>query len=182
MENSFYYFFSATPQVLGGLIALTGVFVIFKLEANKRELLTVVMPLIELYKRYSDARDDSLSTSQRNSVLHKIINLVDCQSVKDLYKILDENSDAYTKETETYKLVMANVSRLYKKRDNIINSTIRLAITVTILIVFCLSIIPVGPCLLNQQIPINVIYGIAIIGTILCFYEFIRILMHSIRD
>jgi hypothetical protein len=38
MENAYYYFFSATPQVLAGIIALFGVFVLFKLQALSNEL------------------------------------------------------------------------------------------------------------------------------------------------
>jgi len=32
MSNSFYYFFSTTPQVLAAILALFGVFVIFKIQ------------------------------------------------------------------------------------------------------------------------------------------------------
>ena len=39
MSDSFYYFFSATPQVLGGILALFGVFVIFKIQTIKAELI-----------------------------------------------------------------------------------------------------------------------------------------------
>lgn len=39
MENSFYYFFSATPQVLGGVLALFGIFMIFKIERLQIEIL-----------------------------------------------------------------------------------------------------------------------------------------------
>jgi hypothetical protein len=38
-SNSFYYFFSATAQVSGGILALYAVFVVFKIKTRKDELL-----------------------------------------------------------------------------------------------------------------------------------------------
>lgn len=39
MTNSFYYFFSAAAQVLAAILALFGVFVIFKIQSLTSELL-----------------------------------------------------------------------------------------------------------------------------------------------
>jgi len=47
MENSFYYFFSATPQVLATILALFGFFLIFKIQALKDELIVKASDILE---------------------------------------------------------------------------------------------------------------------------------------
>ncbi len=47
MNNSFYYFYSATPQVLSGVLALFGVFVIFKIQTIKSEILSIGLNIYE---------------------------------------------------------------------------------------------------------------------------------------
>ena len=47
MSNSFYYFFSATPQVLAGILALFGVFIIFKIQTLKSELIGIGQYILE---------------------------------------------------------------------------------------------------------------------------------------
>ena len=51
MKDSFYYFFSATPQVLGAILALFGVFVIFKIDNLYKRLKSIGGIISGLYSR-----------------------------------------------------------------------------------------------------------------------------------
>ena len=48
MENSFYYFFSAVPQVLGGVLALFGVFVLYKIQTLKDEQVSIASDINQI--------------------------------------------------------------------------------------------------------------------------------------
>jgi hypothetical protein len=64
MENSFYYFFSAVPQVLGGVLALFGVFVVFKVQSLKSQLLGIA-------KTFVQKRDTFNNQSDKDCILNK---------------------------------------------------------------------------------------------------------------
>ena len=68
MESSFYYFFSSTPQVLGGVLALFGVFVIFKIQALKDELLVQASDIRDFAHSFSDKNDTHETRIHRNNV------------------------------------------------------------------------------------------------------------------
>ena len=46
-NNSFYYFFSTVPQVLGAVLALFGVFVIFKIQTIQQDLLGLAKSIMD---------------------------------------------------------------------------------------------------------------------------------------
>ncbi len=51
MSNSFYYFFSAVPQVMGGILALFGVFIVFKIQAIESNIIGIGQSLLERFRR-----------------------------------------------------------------------------------------------------------------------------------
>jgi hypothetical protein len=88
MSNSFYYFFSAVPQVLSGILALFGVFVIFKVQTLKSHLFGIVPAILNEMENESFLEDPPkkeelkkqlIETSKRNNItaLKAAISLID---------------------------------------------------------------------------------------------------------
>jgi hypothetical protein len=66
MENAIYYTFSTIPQVLAALIALVGVFVIFKIQILNKELLGFGKAILDEFERCEKVRE---KVKQKNKML-----------------------------------------------------------------------------------------------------------------
>ncbi|MEI6048534.1 MAG: hypothetical protein WCS03_06515 [Bacteroidota bacterium] len=72
MENSFYYFFSSTPQVLGGIWALFGVFVLFKIQSLTTDLISISKELLYWLQHYSIRSESNESLNERVTIMPEI--------------------------------------------------------------------------------------------------------------
>ncbi len=176
MDNSFYYFFSATPQVLGGILALFGVFTIFKIQILS-EVLTKKSNEI-----YQDARTWYPPDFDKDKIkigvkVHKDIK--EGLEQKDFRKIksaLDLNEKEKIPQEGNYKRHSEEFLKIFPKREEILNKTINYSTVTAAIIVFCLAIIPLGNLLLCHQSILIAVFIAVIIGIIYSFYKMISIL------
>jgi hypothetical protein len=107
MENSFYYFFSATPQVLGGILALFGVFVIYRIQAITSELKGICQYIIDesdhIIRRALNIKITNTSSDGAHIIkINKAIGRSDKRELKSLLE-----SIVY-KEFDTHKIKFNN--------------------------------------------------------------------------
>jgi hypothetical protein len=182
MENSFYYFFSATPQVLGGIMALFGVFVIFKIELIKTELIGVGHAIYDDNYKFAESKlpIDLLVDNEDNKVIldriRKVITRKDIQSLTSIFELIDKYGNCYY---ETYSSAYFLYLNAYK---TLLKQTVRWSIFTTILIIICLSMIPIGHLICNHIFILYLLFILVLIGIIINFYGLITILKKSLND
>ena len=154
MTNSFYYFFSSTPQVLGGVLALFGVFVIFKIQSIRSQLIGLARTMLQEYHILEALRKDDI---------------LELKSAVELN--YNENKDA----VEYQKF-----NRLFLSLKSLIRSTIKWSIFTAIIIIFCLIMLTMGCVILKNIFFLYTLFFIVITCVIICFFSLVSILKKAI--
>jgi hypothetical protein len=179
MENSFYYFFSATPQVLAGILALFGVFVIFKMQAIKMELLSFGRSILEEARAKWNGDPNEKIASTRlgdTSLILEIDNAIQRQDISKIYRLIEGIDHRDLK----YSITL--YSEIYKFLQTLLKRTFYLSLFTAMVIILCLSIIPFGKYLLCHLEVLYVTFGIIIVSIIISFSGLIYILRDSLND
>jgi|GEM_PF-4429554 len=178
MENSFFYFYSATPQVLGGILALFGVFVIFKLQTIKNQLIGIGQAIIDEVNRRNKLSNpirlsDKLDTSIILNSLKKAINRDDINELKTAIGLI---------ESQDFGTSWRKYMDVYDFYKSLIRNTLALSIFTASVIVLCLIIIPFAENILCNTTILYTLFILVIICIITCFAGLIIILKKSLYD
>ena len=157
--NSFYYFFSATPQVLAAILALFGLFVVFKIQDIKNQLLGIGQSIIdEVQSPVNWKKRYSLNASKDNfQSVPEFKNKINERNIKELQNLIHQI------EHPSYTIFKDKYNELYSSRENLINNTTRWSIVTAIIIVFCLVILFLDNCILNHTTILYILFAILII-------------------
>jgi hypothetical protein len=186
MNNSFYYFYSAIPQVLSGVLALFGVFVIFKIQTIKSEILSIGQSIYEnLVDSVGDHRMDMKDTEwiyDTKKLRNLIYISIECKDVKKLFNILygADYKKAYSSISSDD--LKEEIGKEYDFLRTLINETIKSFITTSVTIVACLIILPFGSSVLDHPVLLWALYSLIIVCVSYCFYKIIKILKQSIEE
>lgn len=177
MSNSFYYFFSAVPQVLGGILALFGVFVIFKIQTIKSELTGIGKAI--LAESDMMIRISTIKFSKKVSnpeVVASIKSKIDRNDFKGLRLILEliEYKD-YAESIGRYQIV-------YDFLQSLISTSIYFSIFTSFIIILCLTIIPFGCLILSHANLLYSVYAFVIVSIGLCLSGLSYILIKTLKD
>jgi hypothetical protein len=198
MSNSFYYFFSATPQVLAAILALFGVFVVFKLQSLQSRLVGIGQTILGLVEStplyYETLRNTSTSNKIRKAIqtndiklLREYVNSIDAEVLR--VKSANEADDKKELKTaidlrllERFNPISRNYKDVYDARQYLIRDTVRWSIFTAISVVFCLSIIPFGDLILKNIFILYTLYNTLIVCLIISFLGLISILRRALID
>jgi hypothetical protein len=172
MNDSFYYFFSATPQVLGGVLALFGVFVVFKIQMLKDQMIGIEKAITKDPERIilRTQRDDNQKLKQYilNATLSN-----DIERCKIHLNEIDYQYAFYYRDS---------FNSIYSSYKNLISNTINWSIITAAVIILCLMTIPFGEFFINHHCLLNLLFGIVIVGIIVCFSGLIYILKTALNS
>lgn len=186
MNNSFYYFFSATPQVLGAILALFGVFVIFKIQAIKTELLSIGQVLLNIIEdtigpavhRKNDDQERKDLTNMRNSMERSLVN----KAIGELAFIITYTNIPSLLGDSKY---LSN-AELYKKtidfQQKLVSRTTLISAFTAILIFICLITIPLSEFILQRTWLLYLLFGIVTLGIALILLGLMDILKKSLKE
>lgn len=198
MSNSFYYFFSATPQVLAAILALFGVFVVFKLQSVQSRLVGIgqtILHLVESTPLYYDTiRNTSTSNKIRKAIqtndiklLREYVNLIDTEVLR--VKSANDANDKKELKTainlrllERFNPISRNYKDVYDARQSLIKDTVRWSIFTAISVVFSLSMIPFGDLILKNICILYILFNALIVCLIISFMGLIAILRRALID
>ena len=178
MENSFFYFFSATPQVLAAILALFGVFVIYKIQALKDELIIIASEVPKLLESFSFSLLD-INEIKRKTAIEAFSDAIQNKNIffiKDVINSLPRYLDDDSIHKSIANVIIARYNNVFFLHQILFKSTIILSSFTAFVIIACLSIIPFGCYLLTHQGLLNWIFGIIIISVVLCFVGLLIIL------
>lgn len=186
MSDSFYYFFSAVPQVLGGILALFGVFVIFKIQGLKTQLIGISRPLITIVellheedlRLHNDSRMTSVVTNT-STILRESVLREDTHEIKAILDKITIIVSDFKQQFETYQ---RHYNDVYNALQTLIKNTIRLSVLTAILIVFCLATIPFGDLILQHPIVLYLIFSVVVLCICISFGGLISILKKALND
>lgn len=177
MSNSFYYFFSAVPQVLAAILALFGVFVVFKIQTIKTQLRGIGQSIIDEAQLYVNWRNNyftsQMKAEQFINALKKAILGHDIKELQRLINII---------ESDHYEIYKRKYNGLYDFLESLIKNTIYWSIFTAIIIIICLTLIPLGNVILGCNFFLYPSFGLVIICLIFCFYGLISILRKSLMS
>jgi len=174
MENSFYYFFSATPQVLGSILALFGVFVIYKVQSLKSRLLGIgdaVIMKVEDKINISEIIDGD----DKRVTIEKIKTYIEKGDVDDLYLIMEKLTNI---QVTNFKV---SYDFIYFFLNKLINKTLKASIFTAAVVLISLLLIPFGNYFLNHSIYLYILFPCMIVAIGLCLYFYIEILLMSLK-
>lgn len=179
MSNSFYYFFSTTPQVLAGILALFGVFIIFKIQTLKSELIGIGQYILEKGNRLIRIPSIGVKfskTENNTSILDRIekdISRNDIKGLKSTIELIDY---------QDFELSIRKYNNVSDFLQSLIKSTIKWSIYTAIVIILCLAAIPFGDLILKNVYILYSLFTIMIVCITLSFYGLISILRKALID
>lgn len=193
-ENTFLYFFSTIPQVLAGLIALLGVFVLFKFQSIKNSIISFgVQTLDYLDEDFILKMDDAQINIMKKSLKHGIIRN-DQETVasqiaginSQLKEIINSNGLNPNQENILWKINhnndiqfdCINLHNTITKKTKLIVLSSGIAIIISLIFLVLVPILTSeNSCLLFTFLVI----GILTIWFSYCLYETIQIIKTSIK-
>jgi hypothetical protein len=177
MENAYYYFFSAVPQVLAGIIALFGVFVIFKLQALSNELSPIVSTLYDTL-RSSNKQEYSEIRLNLAKLCFNAYNNKSFKTVSDYFKTFDNNIFSSYPNYTVYNRRFINTFNVY---EDLFRRTVCATTFTGILIVICLALLPFAKFLSCYTVLIFIMFAIIIacVSTVFCLL--VTILKKSLK-
>jgi hypothetical protein len=185
MTNSFYYFFSAAPQVLAAILALFGVFVIFKIQNIKTELLGIGELLSQRVNYLYNTFVINKKEIDAKSFAKMMVNLQKGTKKKDINgirMILDEMEyEIITKDDEM--IIHIEIYKdMYSFLQYIIWETVLHTKVAAIVIIICLAIIPFGSLIIDQPLILYPLFSGILISIIKIFYHIVSILKKSLEE
>lgn len=202
MENSFYYFFSTTSQVLAAILALFGVFVIFKIQNLKDQLFAIANRFDQGFANHVSLKSvlkdgvsmrnfiDNFSNEDLKGLNHafEIIHAIFINTRKEIENSTTSDSQLISQNQyrlttiNTYEKFPINFKNLYNSRQKLIDNTIKLSISSAVVIIFSISIIPFAKFLCRHPFIVYLIFTSIIVCLVIIFYYLISILKESLQD
>jgi hypothetical protein len=177
--NSFYYFYSAVPQVLGALLALFGVFVIFKVSDLKNQMIGICMTIKDEAESYTfkDGSFLKLNEEMDNSTIFKSLTRymerIDLVGLKRTLELINN---------QHFGIPLIRYSDLFSVRKKLIFWTIILSIYTSIIILFCLVCLTLGEKILSCPELLRMLFIITLVLIFICFSGLIYVLIKSIVE
>jgi hypothetical protein len=188
MTDSFYYFFSAVPQVLAGILVLFGIFVVFKIHNIKSELLGIAIDIIKATENLESSPphlDQSIfdgTIGLKTEMITDLNNYYKRNKIKGLKSIIDKMLSINYAFNDATDLLIKTYSDTYNILHDIIKSTINVTVFSVILITICLAVLPFGEIILQHSTILYSLFTLIIASVIICFYGLIHILLASLRE
>jgi hypothetical protein len=179
MENSFYYFFSATPQVLAGILALFAVFVIFKVQSLTRELLALATYLHNTIENKFDKDDNSDQKRKKVDLAWAIKRNIETENIVQLHEAINNYNNEIHTDNKIYKIRKERFDTVYAKKQNLINDTIKASKITGFTIISCLGILPFGKIIICHTIIICTIFLVVLVYVGIIFNRLLTILKKS---
>jgi hypothetical protein len=170
MKEPFYYFFSATPQVLAATLALFGVYMVFKIETMRSELLGIADVIHNLGMSqliptvYDRATDFTLAIKRK-----------DVRSLRRLIsEIITENENAISHRKRYIDV--------YDFLQKLINLSKWSSVFTAVIIFLCLFVIPFGNFFIDHSFLLHKLYATVIIGIAISLSGLTYVLVMSFKD
>jgi hypothetical protein len=176
LNNSFYYFFSATPQVLAGMLALFGVFVIFKIQTIRTHLLGIGQAVINKATNTHIFPENIMEAGTAQESLSALELLINKENLDEIKTFLESI------QNESYLVFRDTYNRSYAFLGSLIRVTLILSIFTGSTIIFTLSVIPFGKFFLNHYCLMYTLFGLTILCVGICFSGLIVILKISLNS
>jgi hypothetical protein len=180
MESSFYYFFSATPQVLAAILALFGVFVVFKIQNSKSLLIGIAKTIAEESNRIYLSHPTRFKLCSKRLTAIGFINELndsvkrgDITETKNLVIQIDNEDFIFSKE---------RYISIFNKIQSLIHRTILWSVFTAVAIVICLIFLPFSDFFINHTFVLRISFGYVIFMIISCFYGLISILINALKE
>lgn len=185
LSNSFYYFYSTVPQVLGAVLALFGVFLIYKIQALKEELVakaTDILVYLNESKEHDTLGDDEYTKFIRLTG-NSLSIWLPYKNVGTFYNIICKFGHSNIGKVDNmYATYSHQYGRMYKLHRGLIQATRYFSVISIITIIGCLSIIPYAKYFLSKPDILEGIFFITILCVALCFVGLLLILYFTLSD
>lgn len=178
-SNSFYYFFSAVPQVMGSVLALFGVFVLFKLSEVKSQMIGICKTIIKetIDYKYKDGTSLRLNEQLENSSFFKdLTRYIERTDLVGLKRMLELITNMH------FGIPIRRYNDLFNFRKSLIIWTITFSILTTFNIISCLVCLTLGNQILNYESLLKWLFILTILLSTTCFSGLIFILIKSIGE
>jgi hypothetical protein len=175
LSNSFYYFFSAVPQVLAGILALFGVFMVFKVQTVKSQLFGIGKIVVRDLQKYMNIKS-IVKDELKDDTINKINSCIDTADINALLRVMNTITDG------GYLIFKEEYDKLYSFLKTLINVTIGASIYTAGIILISLMILPFASFILQHPCLLYILFAFILLAVGICLYTFIKILVKSFGD
>ncbi len=179
LSNSFYYFFSAVPQVLSGVLALFGVFVIFKIQSIKSELIGIAQIVEKINNYFKLKISEKTQDDEKNvkEVSHRVLmEQIEKSDLSAISKILNAMTEPiYFNYRDSY-------NKSYRILKLLSTATLGASVYTAIVIFIALLILPFGHFFLLHATLLYILFGVVLLAVGFSLLLFVKILMKSFND
>jgi hypothetical protein len=178
LSNSFFYFFSATPQVLGAIMALFAVFVIFKIQALKDEILSLAQYLHNTVDKINEKGDSLDMKKKRGKLSWEIKRHIEAKNIVQVYEAIKKYDELHT-TNKIYKVRKKRFDDIYAIKENLVSNTIAASKITAFLIIFCLLALPFGKYVICHTVLLWIIFGLVLVWVGIVFNKVLTILKEA---
>lgn len=183
LSNSFFYFFSAVPQVLGAILGLFAVFVLFRIQTLKDDLINLASEFIELLNSLEKAKNVEIE-KKRTDVIKILTNAIQVKNILIIHfyiekMVLNTMNKDDKEHIDLCKKMINGYNTIHTLRESFPKKIILLSTFTAFVILLCLSVIPFACCIFAHPVLLDWLFIITVIAVIVCFVLLINILRKS---
>src|ERR1035437_3933378 len=146
LSNSFFYFFSATPQVLAAILGLFAVFVLYRMQGLKDELINLASEFVELLNSLEKTENDEIE-KKRTDVIKILSNAIQVRNILIIHYYIEKMTlNTVNKDDKVHialcKRMINGYNTINTFRENFPKKMIILSSFTALVILLCLSVIP----------------------------------------
>jgi hypothetical protein len=169
------------PQVLAGVLALFGVFVLFKIQSLISQMLTELSEFYTSLEHKHLYFDNDGVTAVSEQVLPELKRGIQSKNITILKEAIDKYAIQIIKHKKEYVIYIQRFNVLNDLYQNIIRNTINSSVFTAIIIIICLAIIPFEKWLICYPFILYISFCAVILSVAIIFYKLISILKKSLK-
>ena len=180
LSNSFFYFFSAVPQVLAAILGLFAVFVLYRIQTLKDDLINLASEFVELLNSLEKAKNIMIE-KRRTDVIKILNNAIQVKNILIIHYYIEKmtlntmNNDDKV-HIDLCKRMINGYNTINSLRESFPKKMIILSSFTALVILMCLSVIPFACYIFAHPVLLNWLFIIIVIAVIVCFVLLINIL------
>lgn len=151
---------------------------LFKIQSYTTELLTIGQELRKDLLTFTNKKESIESLQERNKLIPEVAKGVLTKNVTYLHEALKANHEY---QATSFLEIRSRFDRVYALYSELVDRTIKSAILTGIVIVFCLSMIPLGEWIYSKPILLYTVFSVTVLAVIIIFYKFITILKNALK-
>jgi len=175
-SNSFFYYFSSTPQVLSGILALFAVLITFKIQSLKDALLVMTSSIVNLLEINLNYSHNEEVKKQREGLLIDLKRAIDNKNIGLIKYYVNNKIDKINDDNVLVNDFVILFNKEWKFHQRLLVWTLNLSAFTALVIISCLTIITFASSILPKPNLLNSLFALIVLCSGICIIGLMIIL------